>query len=97
MTNWQPIETAPKDGTWILVYAPPKEYIRDTRQMYLATWESLYYNCAKEWAYGQNGYEHAFRSGAYDVTHWMPLPKPPVAEVSYSQGLAGFFGYSSSS
>lgn len=54
--EWQPIETAPKDGTVIIVYAP------DFFQT--AAWtDEKWTNAANSWL--------------EDVTHWMPLPKPP--------------------
>jgi hypothetical protein len=75
--DWQPIETAPTDGTWVLLYAPPEKWERRTGQMYVATWEATGYNSEPQWAYGANGYEHSFRHGVYGATHWMPLPAPP--------------------
>ena len=54
--RWQPIETAPKDGTTIIVYEP-----------------GLYQTAA--WTGG--GWTNASDSWLGDVTHWMPLPKPP--------------------
>ena len=60
--EWQPIETAPKDGHAILASDP--------------AWHGV--PCPMFW----NGeeWQHWFRSelyGAYDPTHWMPLPAPP--------------------
>ena len=65
MSEWQPIETAPKEGAWVLVYADgaincayveagklPEDWTRPANPNVLP------------WA----------------VTHWMPLPNPPKGE-----------------
>ena len=59
--KWQPIETAPKDGTRILVWDDD-------------TIETAY------WAIFRSRWEHAWDGaelGAFEITHWMPLPEPP--------------------
>ena len=70
--TWQPIETAPKDGTAILVYGKG----RNTYAPYMGV---------REW-YGEwldpniNGHDlnddltHIVTSS---LSHWMPLPEPP--------------------
>jgi hypothetical protein len=58
--NWQPIETAPKDGTRVLlcVVGP---WTADAREYYhLASW------CVDYW--------QPFIPNNW--THWMPLPEP---------------------
>lgn len=68
-TGWQPISTAPKDGTQILAYA--KGPYRDER----------YYGVA-EWAVpdprGLGRRDDWFWPYAIRPTHWMPLPEPPA-------------------
>jgi Protein of unknown function (DUF551) len=67
---WQPIETARKDGTRVLLFCP-----------YGRTWigvgaweENLYHNGEKAWT-TDDGESVVL---AYDPpTHWMPLPEPP--------------------
>lgn len=59
--GWQPIETAPKDGTEILVYAPGF--------CQTALWES--YTFSEGWVNDSSG------NWLNDPTHWMPLPEPP--------------------
>ena len=61
--EWQSIETAPKDGTWILAWLGGIAQIADTIQ----------------WAYGGwwNGSDGYVRSSAHP-THWRHLPDPPV-------------------
>ena len=81
MPVWQTIETAPKDGTWILLASPPKPHVRDAWQVYVATWERTDYNSEPEWAYGARIGEHAFRYAVYDATHWMPLPELPEIDA----------------
>lgn len=68
MTDWQPTETAPRDGTSFLAWCverPP--------------WSALHeFVDVAKWVPGptpQSGH-FASRSGAM-VSHWMPLPKPP--------------------
>ena len=59
--QWQPIETAPKDGTVFLVCR------KHATHPLMVRYESSY-----DWFANYDG-EHV-----YDLTHWMPLPKPPA-------------------
>ena len=75
--NWQPIETAPKDGTVILIHV---EKWRDS------VWAAYWYG-ANTQSFGDRDYpwvvldpsEHEQLNAwtADRVTHWMPLPPPP--------------------
>lgn len=59
--QWQPIETAPKDGK------PFFAYRSHTPWPLLAVWNSEY-----AWVEDYISAEHL-----YGLTHWMPLPNPP--------------------
>jgi hypothetical protein len=80
--EWQPIETAPRDGSWFMICnaadgfdsyevgkfdpMPWPEYIRADTEA------ELYYKelrTVHEW----RGFNNMHRA-----THWMPLPAPPV-------------------
>ena len=63
--EWQPIETAPKDGTLIL----------GAWQCLNKTWDMNAMFYSEEggdgwWVEYHGDYQH-------DPTHWMPLPEPP--------------------
>jgi hypothetical protein len=64
--GWQPIETAPKDGTDILVVH------RENRSfLQIVAWEdgeTVFKWCSPD---GPDYHENAF-------SHWMPLPEPPA-------------------
>lgn len=80
--GWQPIETAPRDGTRILVAITGDRdepmtveawWPEGAEDWYLAGQYPARYDCAgpiSEIMYGS-------------VTHWMPLPAPPAGEVSH--------------
>lgn len=64
MSDWQPIETAPKDGTMILAYEHDGLPIyRDTK------WQ----DGGWLWAEIIDGYD-----AGWSPSHWMPLPAPPA-------------------
>ena len=68
--NWQPIESAPKDGTGLLVCwdctpNPDADFPFDGYA--LATWN------AEDEEWNDDGGGSLFA----DPTHWMPLPEPP--------------------
>ena len=64
--NWQPIETAPKDGTNILA--------REGDIIALVWWEDV----TQEWRdYGDMG---AAGMTVFEPTHWMHLPPLPNAQ-----------------
>ena len=74
MSNWQPIETAPKDGTLIIGLGLPLDpetfQLPDTRVI-------------KIWFVGDVwGWARRNRFGDFTVgfspTHWMPLPEAPT-------------------
>lgn len=72
--EWQPIETAPKDGTTILIARnlDPFGWIRG-----YATWQNLS-------RLGGGWISHGFgvfgELGLAEPTHWQPLPPPPSRE-----------------
>lgn len=61
--EWQPIETAPKDGTPVILLREGKSVVAYWGGQYGSRW------CMDEWiaAYGLD--QHP--------THWLPLPDPP--------------------
>ena len=65
--DWQPIETAPKDGTVVL--------LAGCRKPVAAAWleDEIDY-----WHVDDNKLG-PFALGGPAPTHWMPLPKPPAA------------------
>ena len=68
MTEWQPIETAPKDGTPVLLwpFAP-----QDFWAGYAPQEVCLGFNALDE------GWFNPEQRCAFEPTHWMPLPAPP--------------------
>lgn len=83
MTDWQPIETAPKDGTNIIAWVTRATWdvgedvmsMRETRRPFV---------CAVYWDKRSNFGDGAWRvSEDFDLmveaeaTHWTPLPDPP--------------------
>jgi hypothetical protein len=76
MSEWLPIETAPKDGTTILAWS---KYLLEPvtaawrRNAWMASWEK---GAVIEYQ-GDYGTEY---KDASPLTHWQPLPTPPEVE-----------------
>jgi hypothetical protein len=68
--EWQPIETAPKGGTLILVGSARDGY----------TTEAQFDTEREEWWEVNTHWTDATGDPLYP-THWMPLPAPPVGSV----------------
>ena len=64
--KWQPIKTAPKDGTWILAWSDGDydvvQWIDDS--------------------FAVDGYFSPAAGGSIDPEYWMPLPNPPKTKAS---------------
>lgn len=71
MSEWQPIETVPKDETWVLLYFPDFTWAAEANGVILAFWSND----------GHGWFDSEAASNALDEehqpTHWMPLPEPP--------------------
>ena len=63
VATWQPIETAPKDGTWIMTYCPALSVASYPTVVF---WDD-------GWVPPGNDLSEV------EPTHWMPLPAPPDA------------------
>jgi hypothetical protein len=78
--NWQPIETAPI-GEIILVLC--EDYKDEAgKDIFQAVYEKVYIT---DWEFVFNVPMPSDKRGTYEelcrnVTHWMPLPKPPQDE-----------------
>jgi len=64
LTRWQPIETAPKDGTRFMAYEEA-----DEAKFYPCWWQ-------EDFGYWE-GWQNVWDSEP-NPTHWMPLPPPPA-------------------
>ncbi len=66
--NWQPIETAPRDGDVILVFCPR-----------VGVTEAQYEHQAVEPFWNYDVWDIKFQEEhRCDPTHWRPLPSPPT-------------------
>lgn len=72
MSEWNPIETAPKDGTYILAYSPL------AHEFNYSNIRVTYYRRSED-KQGFIGWGE-FNSRNWPPTHWMPLPEPPNAK-----------------
>jgi hypothetical protein len=89
MSEWQPIETAPKDGTPIFITAP--YWLEDGKfrgALPIAVRWTTNAESGANWEGG--GWWtlpdlSAVVSNAGRCTHWMPLPFPPTSAISESK------------
>lgn len=67
MAEWQPIETAPTDGTLIDVWVQPVDRSYPGRRIADTSWES------------ERGRWHSmyFCPLDHEITHWASRPEPP--------------------
>lgn len=88
---WQDISTAPKDGTWMLLYDPMTSCL-----IYTGCWDAKFETKWNEqtddseyigaWT---NYHVESFGYEEYSTlqpTHWMALPDQPNAKLSGSEG-----------
>lgn len=64
--TWQPIETAPRDGTMVLLWHRNADGAT-------AGWMLGWFDQFHEW--------ENMCGGLLEPTHWMPLPDPPQIEA----------------
>ncbi len=67
MNEWQPIETAPKDGKKILAYVDGENWTGCTILKYHIP--------SKEWSCSEDDERGFYESS---ILGWMPLPEPPL-------------------
>lgn len=80
-TAWRPIESAPRDGTWFVIFIPTDDrgwFEVGRHDPYMTTDYvetepgSGLYRAEKRPSYDWRGFNNFHRA-----THWMPLPEPP--------------------
>ena len=75
--GWQPIETAPKDGTWILVYGAGTDDEDEARNVAVAQYTNYLNGRTTEWHWQFAWYDGGYYGMFNAPTHWMPLPEAP--------------------
>lgn len=76
-SKWQPIETAPKDGTAILAKADAPNFRGDNNSLVVVSWQDGFWvagggTMGERWA--------TIRVDKETLTHWQPLPSPPTEQ-----------------
>lgn len=89
-SQWQPIETAPKDGTWIRLYRP---YCQGGDSIVTGKWFRFEDEEESAWMWPSEPFGWPALEGLQDgndmldegncywdeaFTHWQPLPEPPT-------------------
>jgi hypothetical protein len=76
VAEWQPIETAPKDGTRLLLFGTERVFLTD--RAFVGRWDAE-----------RAGGSWVGPEWRCIPTHWMPLPEPPSAVPSVEAHSAG--------
>jgi hypothetical protein len=84
MMEWQPIETAPKDGRDVILWHPQFGICVGHFDAATADWWAIYLwpqrmnnPCKEGWF---SPFIESDGSEGVECSHWMPLPPPPVAK-----------------
>lgn len=92
--GWQPIETAPRDGSWVWLYRPPSS-LGTWDRIVLARWVGAFAGyTVNAWCWADSAFDHTRPEEEFlarvaeesvfedqtNFTHWMPLPAPPEQE-----------------
>lgn len=73
MSEWRPIETAPKDGEWILVWCVSVATGEYAAVVYWDYVDELWHS--REVFDGVKSVDDIFSDD--DLSHWMPIKEPP--------------------
>lgn len=77
--NWHPIESAPRDGTHVLLFYPELQHPMHVGFFYTSeTFE--YGRSARKIEYWMGG-PRIIIGDRLEPTHWMPLPRGPNGEM----------------
>lgn len=68
---WHPIETAPKDGTWVILIEEEIVGFDDKSRVYPSRHSIAHFEDGGWLEMGTEPW------GVKEPTHWMPLPEPP--------------------
>lgn len=87
MSEWQPIETAPKDGTEIDIWEychdpawrPDEHGIEHGMRLTVVRWGGEYWEQFDQVGMAGAGFYSCCNNGHYTISHWMPIPRPPNA------------------
>lgn len=71
MSEWQPIESAPKDGRPIIAFIPAEEYAGNC----LCVFFDIREGAKGRWKVTAGSMN--WHIPQQHITHWMPLPEPP--------------------
>ena len=80
--SWQPIDTAPKDGTWILL-AGDSGYTTTPLRVSVCQWSFDTYH-----SFWRDHSGDGFLDDGDEPTHWMPLPPVPPTPKTLSEELS---------
>lgn len=81
MSDWQPIDTAPRDTdeeAWVLLFGP--KFRKIGRYYRTERWERDRYASTADREVTERIVEEGWQTeagGLVQATHWMPLPEPP--------------------
>ena len=78
---WQPINTAPKDGTRVLLVQGDLIGVGRWHLEESGHWATISEKGGKrtqEWEDTSSGWWEDVPQDMYEPTHWMPLPAPPT-------------------
>ncbi len=77
MTEWLPIETAPKDGTKVLLHCD--KFVPIVCEWHGGSWRNIWGEFESTWP------------SKWKPTHWMPLPPSPQKPLD-DEGCPRLFG-----
>lgn len=80
MSEWQPIETAPRDGTEVLVGKDIATVwiVRNARWVNANDWVPPENDEVDGWWAYRNSVTQELLEGIFEPTHWIPMPQPPA-------------------